>query len=336
MSLISKKNVIDYTHAMIIGIIIIAFSWSILPMVILRENYIFTVHDGLDSYAAMVQNIHDNHMYFKLYEKMPYMHGLEGKYTMLSYNAYDFLNCMFGYLYGQILTRIIGVLMGFFSMKKLLGHIFHISNKLEADIIMLLSVAYAITPVAPNRMLGYASLPLSIVAFLSLKDRKSFSKLSIAIMFLPILSSFQAIFIFVLGIWFLVSIVEIVVTKKLNINLFISFLGMSVLTIFANYTTFWILISSSESNRSLRFSETIPAMDWELFCKYLFEGHYHTTALQTRVILPFLFMASIFVIFEYVIDKENKIKILCARIIIFGWLYWIITAFIRTFQEGGV
>ena len=56
----------------IVTLLIVAagFAWAILPMLILRVDYVFTIHDGLDSYAAMTQSIHDNHMYFRLWDNI--------------------------------------------------------------------------------------------------------------------------------------------------------------------------------------------------------------------------------------------------------------------------
>ena len=96
-------------------IIILMVSYSVIPMVLLREKYIFTIHDGLDSYAGLVQMFHDRKLYFSTSLTLPFMNDLEKKYSFISFNLYDFLNCTFGFLTGQILTRIIGIVLGFVS-----------------------------------------------------------------------------------------------------------------------------------------------------------------------------------------------------------------------------
>lgn len=330
----SKKE--KLIHKFTLVILIIAFSWSILPMLILRENYVFAIHDGLDSYAAMVQNIHDNHMYFKLYEKMPFMHGIEGRYTMMAYTIYDFLNCSFGYLWGQILTRIIGVAMGLVSLRVLLKYVFKPENTYSNDVIMLISIAYAITPVAPNRMLAYASLPIIIIIFLKLSEKTEFTKLAIVGMFLPLLSAFQAVYIFVLGFWFLFTLIEWIVKKKLNINLMLAFIGMCIVTIVSNYSMFWVALTANETNRGLYASgEAAATFDFGEFKSFLIYGQYHSTALHTKVILPILFVGTVFVIYKYIHGERNVKDRLCTGIIMCGWLFWGASAFIRTFQECG-
>ncbi len=168
-------------------------------MLLLREGYCFTIHDGMDSYAGIVQMVHENRLYFHLNQVLPIMNGFDGKYTFLTYNLYDFLNCILGYLWGQILTRIIGVLLGFFSLKHLLEHIYPDRTRFQNDIILLLSAAYVVTPVAPNRMIGFASLPLVIDVFLNLRNKEKISKRCLLGLLLPILSIFDAIFVFVWG-----------------------------------------------------------------------------------------------------------------------------------------
>ena len=197
-------------------IVALALMWAILPILVLGENYVYTIHDGLDSYAGFVQRLHDNHMYFRLSEKMPFMNDIEGKYAMFSYTLYDALNCLLGYRTGQILTRVIGVLLGFGSMRMLLHRIYSNRDTYQESMISLLSVAYAITPVAPIRMLGYASLPLVIYIYLFLRKEKSFSYVVFVAILLPLLSSFQAVYIFVLGFWFVFTVCNVLKNKKIN------------------------------------------------------------------------------------------------------------------------
>ncbi len=317
-------------------IVALAFAWAILPMLILRENYVFTIHDGLDSYAAMTQNIHDNHMYFRLWDNMPFMHGIEGKYTMMSYALYDFLNCMFGYLPGQILTRIIGVTMGFFSLRTLLGYIFPKEDRVfSRNVIDLISIAYAITPIAPNRMIAYASLPIVIYAFLRLCGQKTFTKMSVAAALLPLISGFQTVFIFAIPLWAFIGLIKMIADKKININLIVSFVGMCMISVAANYPTFWIALSADDTNRSLSLTSGPMSVNLQNLKVYLLEGEGHATTFQQYVLLEILAVGTVFAIYAFIKDRKDSRKKMCMLIVAFGWFFWLATAFVRVLFEGG-
>lgn len=75
----------QYAYLFTVFVVIVSFSWAVFPMLLLRENYCFTIHDGMDSYAGIVQMLHENGLYFHLNQALPIMNGLDGKYTFLSY-----------------------------------------------------------------------------------------------------------------------------------------------------------------------------------------------------------------------------------------------------------
>lgn len=321
-------------HIFTLFVLAVSFAWAILPMLVLKENYVFTIHDGLDSYAGIVQNIHDNHMYFCLNQAMPFMNGLNGMYTFITYNLYDFLNCMFGYLVGQTLTRIIGVVLGFASLHHLLQYIFRDRDSYQNDMICLLSVAYAITPVAPNRIIAFASLPLVLDIFIHLCKKEEVSKMALLGLLIPFLSIFDAVLVFVIGFWVLFTLALGVRRKRLNVNLCIAFILMCLSAVVVNINFMKVALVAEETNRDLAV-ETGFSFDFSLLKMYLLDGQYHSTALQRYVLLPFLLIGTIYMLCTPNRIKTIKFYMISKGILFGGWILWIISAFVETLQESG-
>ena len=329
----------QYAYLFTVFVVIVSFSWAVFPMLLLRENYCFTIHDGMDSYAGIVQMLHENGLYFHLNQALPIMNGLDGKYTFLSYTLYDFLNCSFGYLWGQIFTRIIGVILGFFSLKHLLEHIYLERTRYQSNIILLLSAAYIVTPVAPNRMIGFASLPLVIDVFLNLRSKEKISKIDLFGLLFPVLSIFDAVFIFVLGFWFLFGIIDRIIKRKASFNIWITFILMCVSTLLTNINFFKVAISAEDTNRGLAFGECSNfSFNWRAFKGYLLNGQYHSSAYQNRVLLPVLAIGTIAAIYLWKRSKDTKDRNRLPSLFIIsaGWFLWIVSALVETCQESGL
>lgn len=309
--------------------------YTVLPMLVLKEKYIFTIHDGLDSYAGYVKMIHDGGYYFKIDPIMPFLGGIRASYLGMSYNLYDFFNCMFGYLPGQICTRIIGVGVGFFSMHILLNYLYKNESTLQRCLLRIISIIYAVTPCAPNRTISFAFLPLVIYLFLKLMKKEQFTKLSLLAVLIPVVTDFSSILVFVIIIWFVGCIFVWILKRKPNLNLFISFALMSIATIPININFLFVALRRAESNRSLRiYSE--PGTEWFHFKDYLLNGQYHAPGMHGYILLPVLLLATVYVFtryHKYTDDKENtRLKQI---ILITGWALWLISAFVMAFQEAG-
>jgi|GEM_PF-833490 len=330
-------------YCTVIIIVPAVMALDVLPMILLGEKYVHTIHDGLDSYAGTVQMIYDNRLYFNMNQSMPVMYGEEGKYLMLTYTLYDFYNCVFGYIFGQVLTRITGVLVGFFSMLFLLKRIYPQRTRLQDNAFYLISIAFAISTCAPNRFIAYTSLPLIIYLFIVLNEKKKFAKLTLFALLYPLLAAFSSTLIFVLGFWFIASIFELMRKKYININLICGFMLMCISSFFVNIYYFMVMFTSNESNRSLMLN---PKVEFDMssfltiFTKNLINGQYHSTSLHKYVILPFLIMSTLCIVVVFCIDfirktgyiKHNKLSLI---LLTGGWLFWFFSAFFATFQEVG-
>lgn len=326
-----KKKLIIISRLLVIA----GIAWFILPILIYGGRYVFTVHDGLDSYAGIVEFVHKKGLYFKLNQSMPFMNGMHGKFTFLTYNLYDFLNCTLGYFYGQIIVRLVSVFLGYFATKKMFDYLFKEKDEYVDCVCMLVSVIYTITPVAPNRMLAFASLPMIVMLFLYLRDQSKLSGFVLVGIVIPILSIFDAVLFFVLGFWFLFGAIDWIRSKKINKNTCIAFGLMCISTVIVNMNFFRVALTAEQTNRGLMVADNSKGkFDVKLFVNYLLDGQYHSSGLHRYLILPFVFVCTVNVLFSHLKKKESMPKT-NVFIILFGWLLWLFSAFIETFQESG-
>lgn len=323
--------------ALSVIIVITGIAWFVLPIIIYGDRYIFTVHDGLDSYAGIVEFVHKKGLFFKMNQSMPFMNGIQGKYTFLTYNLYDLLNCTFGYLHGQIIVRIVSAFVGYFSTKKMFDYLFKDKDDYVDCVCMLASVIYTVTPVAPNRMIAFASLPMVITLFLYLRERRKLSGFVFVGIVVPILSIFDAVLFFVLGFWFLFGIIDWIKTKKININVCISFVLMCISTVIVNINFLRVALTAEQTNRGLMVADDSKLnFDVKLFVSYLLDGQYHSSGLHRKIVLPFAFICTIVVFLSFLKNRERKMMpVSSIFIVVFGWFMWIFSAFILTFQESG-
>lgn len=322
-------------HFFTLFVVIFAGAYAIVPMLLYQENYVFTIFDGLDSYTGMVQMIHEKGLYFKMNSCLSIMNDMPAKYLCLTYNIYDFLNCMLGYVNGQICTRILGVCIGFFSMKYLMKELFPVENGIQQDLISLLSITYTITPCAPNRTIAFAALPMGILLFIYLAKEDKFTFLTFIALFYPFFSAFASVLVFVVGGWFIGTLIVWIRQRKMNLNLWTAFIFLCISTVVVNINYFLIALGAEESNRSLLRS-TYHDWEWDTYKDYLLNGINHSRPLHGYILLPFLVLGTVYIFFRHKKYVNNKKDTNLNRgIIAMGWVAWIFSAFVLTFQDAG-
>lgn len=316
-------------------ILIVSIFYSVGLLLLLRENYVFTIHDGLDSVAGIEQMIHDNHLFFSMEQYMPVMNGLERKYTGLAYNLYDLLNCTLGFLPGQIVTRIISVFLGFFCMRHLLRRIHPTRSFTQELLICLVSIAYAITPQILNMQIAMASLPAALDLFLYLQTQKEKISGWIWIAFLyPFFSSFATVLPFIIGFWGVFGLVDWIREKHLNKNLLFSGVLLCVCSLLINPNLVKLALTSEETNRGLAVAGYTTGFSLSTFKGYLFSGQQHAPALISRALLVFLLLGTCYVLWNVCIqkNKQNRSQLL---MLLAGWGMWLFSAFAAALHDGG-
>lgn len=328
---INVKKLLNFKtlYYLTIIIVVVLLSYSILPMIFLRDNYVYTVWDSLDSNVGIMQVVHDNNLLLSLDSDLPIMNNINGVYTTISYNIYNVLWCVFGYLDGEIINHTFSILLAFFSMLSLLKYMFKERDTAGLCIIYLISVAYAITPCAPNRSSSFAILPLIIKFFIVLQKKDKFSPLSFWAVIFPLFLNFAAFSVFVCAFWLLFSIFDFIKSKKININLIIALCSMTIVIIFININYFKLLLFAKETSRSLKISEGFN-FNFENLYKYLKYGQKHAYSLHFTYLLPLCVIGTLYMFYAEKINKKYF------YFIIFGWILWILTSIFAEFNDAGI
>lgn len=314
-------------------VVIFCMCYNILPLLIFGENYVFTVWDNLDSSMGIAEVIHSNNLYFNLNSDLPIMNGINGMYTTYTYNIYDFLKGTIGFFNAQIAIKILGTFIGFFGMQTLLKYIFNERDQIHTCIIYLVSMAYVITPCAPNRVLGFSYLPILVWLFLKLRNEIKISPLIIPVVVSPLFFNFTSFMIYVCAFWFLFTIVDFVFTRKLNKNLVVAFALLCLSTLFVNINYLKISIAASNTNRKI-FVDSKNKANFSFYNLYkiLKMGQGHAYDLHDEILLPFACVGSLYLLIN---KKEDVYVSKINTIMIIGWILWISSALIMELQECG-
>ncbi|MBE5959648.1 MAG: hypothetical protein E7254_12405 [Lachnospiraceae bacterium] len=332
-SLGNKEKALLIVTYIIVGASIL---YAILPMLVYRGDYVFTIHDGLDGYGGVVQYIHDNGLSLIMNLGVDFNNAdLSSYFYILSCDAYTILCCVFGLVTGQIINRIIGVLIGFFSMRLFLNKVFPPADMMHRCCILIASAAYAVTPIAPNRIIAFATLPLAVLLYLELKDNEKFSKLTLLAFFIPFFSLFAGAVVFIIGFWTFFMMVHFVMKKSVNKNLVIGFILMVFSAIIVNRSYF--IMAFGDNNRRL-LSRLYHNDFWTPFKNYLLDGQYHSSGLQGLLMLAVLLLMTAWMLC-YRLENANDITSeykKSAILIIAGWVLWFGSALLLAAREAGL
>lgn len=309
-------------HYISISIVIMAGLYAVLPMLIFGREYQFTIHDGLDGYAGIVQLFHDRKLLFHMSDILPIMDGESGRYTFMTYNLYNLFNCAFGYLAGQICTRIFAVVFGFFSMLVFLCYFYDVNSLKQFDIYLFIAMAYTITPIAPNRSIAAAAMPIIIVLFSCLKKYERFTKIAFLTVLYPLVSNFPSYLVFTIMFWSLLTLGDFVLKKRLNGNLTVALALMVFSSVVIHFNYFYAAIFAKDTNRSLLQGAKSGIFDWNTFRDYLLNGSEYTRGLQGYILLPVLIIGTVYTLFQLNENGEGHSKyILIAKVLIGGWIF---------------
>jgi hypothetical protein len=148
----------------ILCVIILIFAvFFLLPIILFRTNSIITIHDNLDSLIPFYKMYHDNGLYFKF--DVPTKGFSEMSTLYYNYTSFSITPLLFYLLDDFIALTIniyIGIYIGFFSMYLLLKKI----RNMDATLIILISICFAILPVIPTCNFTINTLPLIITVFI--------------------------------------------------------------------------------------------------------------------------------------------------------------------------
>lgn len=303
-------------HIITLILVVAMAAYNVLPMIILGENYVHVIHDGLDG-AGNFEVIHNHLLYLHPFSgEVPILKNMDPQFFRAYYYAYDLYNLslfVFCFLKGNIVVRILGTALGFFSMQLLLKKLFANRTSMQTDLVYIISMIYAITPIAPNRTIGFAVLPgfIAFFRYLYKECDDGFTPKSFLGLLMPFFCLFDTTYIFVMPIWFLTMLFLWYMDKKLNKNLLVSWVCNGIMGCVVFFNFLWLAYLTDQTNRSL----AVDARNGDfgsLMENYLQNGQYHSTALAHDVIIPFVKYATIFLVvylaYSFISKKKEQTK----------------------------
>lgn len=317
-----------------------------------RENYIFTIHDYLDSWPSLFEVLRRSGLFYSPDSNMPIMQGFSTCYLYFDFGIYRLLNFLFGFVWGEIINKTIGILAGYYFSSILFRTLindYHLKNlqyykSISADsntgwIVVLLSGCYSLSSVYPNWTISFAFLPLYfLMLYKILNEKKDNHIINIVLSgSFGFFIYFPAIGIFVFGVFFLLLLVSSIIKRKINLRFLLYIILMLISIIVFNINIFLYMFKDEPLNRSLIISN-VPdnffdgALDFfKEFIRVNIFGQYHAK--------PVLYMAiplAVCLYFALIIQvaRNKQYKKLKSPTIILGCI--VLFSSIYALQEIGL
>jgi hypothetical protein len=283
------------------------------PFVFFGDNAVVSVFDNLDSLIPWYKMFHDNGLFFKFdvptkgYSELSTLY-----YGQLGFTFQALLYSVFDTFPAYALNYAFAVLFGILSMHLLLHKLF----KIDPAISLAVSACYAILPVYQGWNIAAGTLPFIIFVFFhfALKPKGVFSRKTLLLVLYPAFSFFVSTGIFILGLWFVGTVIVCVKNKKPNPNLIASFILLTIGYILVDLRLFYVVfILKTPLNRSIMDSAFLPEKIIEMVDRFLnslkgyfLKGHYHVASMQRRIILPGAALLSAVLLPRFISSIRNR------------------------------
>ena len=252
-----------------------ALFMMILPFILFGENNYITVHDNLDQFPpfwsiAKKVGLFSFDVSTGVMDNTPAVYFGWGGFTIQNF-AYYLLPAYVAY----VLTYLISLLVGFFSMYKLQCILF---GKEHREILLFTSLLFAILPVIPAWSISVASIPLACIVFYHIYKGGSKWWL-LAALFLPFLMEFHCSALFACGFWLAGMVIASIKSKRFHSTLFVAFLLLCIGVVIFNFKLFYMQFAVGEDSESESlYYRTNQHCCWfvPLFCGGFLSCFYHS------------------------------------------------------------
>lgn len=303
---LKNKNVLFFTKLIVFG----ALFMMILPFILFGENNYITVHDNLDQFPpfwsiAKKVGLFSFDVSTGVMDNTPAVYFGWGGFTIQNF-AYYLLPAYVAY----VLTYLISLLVGFFSMYKLQCILF---GKEHREILLFTSLLFAILPVIPAWSISVASIPLACIVFYHIYKGGSKWWL-LAALFLPFLMEFHCSALFACGFWLAGMVIASIKSKRFHSTLFVAFLLLCIGVVIFNFKLFYMQFAVGEDlNRNHFIIEPINIAIG--LYHYFVEGFYHASTIQKYVVFPVCFITCCYVAWLWIrnktVTKEQSVFFIC-------------------------
>lgn len=295
--------------------IVFFFIVTLTYIVIKGEGIYIQIHDNLDSNIAWLKMLKDNHLFWKIYAKVPFLRGINRNYLYSEWKAYSwlymllptFIAMVVGW-YGKIMISVAGFVF--------LGKLLWKNYEEKKHIIIWCGFLYGILPNFPTCAFSFASLPFLLGILILLFQRFRWRYI-IALLFYPIFSDFSMLGIFICGFLLFFFLLDWIFKKEPKWRMLFAIVVLSIGYIFTEWRLFYtILFSGEETIREVFFQTTNVSLlnVVKESIDVLIKGQYHCGSLHTYIILPTCFLYTLFLNISYgkryewkniILDKYN-------------------------------
>ena len=291
-------NLMRATRATNIVIIAIML-FAVAPIMYLGQNSLIAIHDNLDSTVPWIKMLKDNGLLLALDSPTNCLGNMSTAYFSIPFNlllvSYLLFDMFTAYVIGHVFIKI---LVGYCSMFLLLRRVF--PDEEHAAVIKLVSLCFALLPVAPGFGLALDSMPLLCYLFCVIKEWTpvKIDKRVFLLVFFPILSSFPMAGFFLLCLWALGVAVQWLYAQRFHWNLAAGLVSLTIGYVLVDLKVFYAKFVLQEPlNRVLMltdqhevsFKQAMQAAPADFLCGGAYWG-YHAPVFASKVILPTVFV----------------------------------------------
>jgi hypothetical protein len=269
------------------------------------KNTYIGIHDNLDIHIADYQILKLNNAFFSQNATVPLLGGIDRNFLLSEFYLYSVLYMLFpnfvAYIIGYFLKIFIALFSGILLGKDILKEKYHQYEW----IVVLGSFIYGLLPLYPAFSFAFASIPLLV--FLLRKIMNKEGKIYYLLLFIyPALSYFTFFGPFIVGYIFIYFIYKTIKDKKINLQLLLSMLLISVSFTLIEYRLFLIIFSSDQATirdemviGNYSFTQIIATIN-DVFINNMF----HCNDLHKYVVLPIVLVSFLFINIRHLIKKE--------------------------------
>jgi len=273
---------------------------AVAPIMYFGQNSLIAIHDNLDSTIPWIKMLKDNGLLLALDSPTNCLGNMSTAYFSIPFNLlivpYLLFDTFTAYVIGHVLIKI---LVGYCSMLLLLRHLF--PHEENAAVIKLVSLCFALLPVAPGFGLAVDSMPLLCYFFCVIKEwtpRKIDNRIFLLVFF-PLLSSFPMAGFFLLCLWAFGSVALWLYQQRFHWNLAAGLASLTIGYVLVDLKIFYAKFVLREPlNRALMLPDPYgvsfeQAMQFAP-ADFLYGGAYwgyHAPVFASKVIFPTVFVA---------------------------------------------
>ena len=281
----------------------------VFPYLYLAEDMHLMVHDNLDSnWVWFKMLVESGHAFsYNNDAQIPnLLNGIPRNLFFSEFNILVLLTYLFDIYWVYVINRVLIVIIAYFGMSLFLKNHIIKNQKKNWEIILGISLCFALLPYWPPGCLSVAGQPLIINSFLKIRSNNYNIYDWLIIGLFPMFSIFVNIGIIVILVMSLILFRDIYINKTINWPFILSILFITIVYLGIDirliYSTF--IDNSFVSHRSVFNTESLSLTEvFRTFKNNFFYGHYSTVTRHDIFIIISIIASSLIIWHNNIIDK---------------------------------